>query len=57
MERLEHVPGPPYELSTAFQAALDAGEEIAALELGATRDLTHPEDVVVHNFPYLSEWE
>jgi choline kinase len=54
-ERLEHVPGPPFELATAFEAALDAGEEIVAIELGPTRDLTHPEDVVTHNFPYLVE--
>jgi NDP-sugar pyrophosphorylase family protein len=46
---------PPYELRDAFQGAIDAGHEIAAVEIGRTRDLTHPVDLVVENFPYLSE--
>lgn len=50
---LETVPGPPHELSHAFRRALAAGEEISALRLGPTRDLTRPEDVVRENFPYL----
>jgi dTDP-glucose pyrophosphorylase len=49
----ENLPGPPFELADAFQAGIDAGEPIEALELGATRDLTRPADVVTHNFPYL----
>jgi choline kinase len=49
LPRLEEVPGPPYELA----AAIGASVEVAALEIGPTRDLTHPEDVVVENFPYL----
>lgn len=44
----------PWELGSAFQAAIDAGEQIAAVEIGPTRDLTAPLDVVVENFPYLS---
>jgi dTDP-glucose pyrophosphorylase len=51
--RLEHLPGPPYELAVAFQAAIDGGERIDAIELGPTRDLTRPADVVLHNFAYL----
>jgi NDP-sugar pyrophosphorylase family protein len=43
----------PYELAVAFQLAIDAGEAIAAVEIGKTRDLTHPEDLVQENFPYL----
>jgi UDP-N-acetylglucosamine diphosphorylase / glucose-1-phosphate thymidylyltransferase / UDP-N-acetylgalactosamine diphosphorylase / glucosamine-1-phosphate N-acetyltransferase / galactosamine-1-phosphate N-acetyltransferase len=54
-EQLEEVPGPPFELASAFEAALEAGDQILAIELGPTRDLTHPADVVVHNFPYLSD--
>jgi choline kinase len=50
---LERVPGPPYELASAFQAELGAGTEVLALDVGPTRDLTRPEDVVVENFPYL----
>ena len=44
----------PWELGAAFQAAIDAGEQIAAVEIGTTRDLTAPLDVLEQNFPYLS---
>jgi dTDP-glucose pyrophosphorylase len=47
------LPGPPYELADAFQLAIDAGETIAAIEIGNTRDLTDPLDLVEENFPYL----
>jgi glucose-1-phosphate thymidylyltransferase len=47
---------PPFELANAFQAAVDAGARIAAIEIGKTRDLTDPLDVVKENFPYLSAW-
>ena len=52
-ERLEGVPGPPFELARAFQEAIDGGARVAAVEIGPTRDLTRPEDLVVENFPYL----
>lgn len=45
---------PPYELTAAFQLAIDAGERILAVEIGPTRDLTHPLDLVTENFPYLA---
>jgi hypothetical protein len=51
---LEGLPGPPYELSGALQRAIDAGHQIAGIEIGRTRDLTHPVDLVVQNFTYLS---
>jgi len=52
--RIEALPGTrPYELSTAFQQAIDAGEEIAGIEVGPTRGLTTPFDLLEHNFPYL----
>lgn len=44
----------PWELGNAFQAAIDAGEQIAAVEIGATRDVTTPLDLLERNFPYLS---
>ena len=44
---------PPYELENAFQAALDAGETVIAVEIAKTRDLTYPLDLVEENFPYL----
>jgi NDP-sugar pyrophosphorylase family protein len=43
----------PYELENAYQAAIDAGEAIVAVEIGKTRDLTDPLDLVKENFPYL----
>jgi NDP-sugar pyrophosphorylase family protein len=44
---------PPYELEKAFQSAIDAGETVIAVEIGSTRDLTYPLDLVEENFPYL----
>jgi len=43
----------PFELANAYQAAVDAGARIAAVEIGETRDLTDPLDLVEENFPYL----
>ena len=53
-ERLDCLPGPPYELAAAFQSAIDAGTTIAGVEIGPTRDLTHPLDLIEQNFRYLS---
>jgi dTDP-glucose pyrophosphorylase len=50
---LTSLNGPPFELAEAFTRALGEGKEIAALELGPTRDLTRPTDVILRNFPYL----
>jgi glucose-1-phosphate thymidylyltransferase len=51
---LDPLPGkPPYELSTAFQLAIDDGAEIRGIEIGPTRDLTTALDLVKENFPYL----
>lgn len=50
---LERLPGPPFELAVAAERALAAGQAVAAIEIGATRDITRPEDVVRWNFPYL----
>ena len=44
---------PPYELENAYQSAIDAGELVLAVEIGKTRDLTYPLDLVEENFPYL----
>jgi NDP-sugar pyrophosphorylase family protein len=44
---------PPYELENAYQSAIDAGETVLAVEIGKTRDLTDPLDLVEENFPYL----
>jgi glucose-1-phosphate thymidylyltransferase len=50
---LGDLPGPPFELAVAFQRAIDAGKPVAGVEIGQTRDLTHPADLVRENFPYL----
>ncbi len=50
---LDGLPGPPYELADVFRRALDARLAIAGIEIGKTRDLTHPVDLVQENFPYL----
>src|SRR6266550_4263529 len=44
---------PPYELEHAYQSAIGAGETVIAVEIGKTRDLTYPLDLVEENFPYL----
>ncbi|SRR6266516_7322915 len=50
---LAGLSGPPYQLSDAFQRAIDAGLAVAGVEIGKTRDLTRPVDLVQQNFPYL----
>jgi NDP-sugar pyrophosphorylase family protein len=44
----------PWELENAFRAAIAVGARIAAIEIGKTRDLTDPLDLVEENFPYLT---
>ena len=44
---------PPYDVAQAYQAAIDDGHPVAAIEIGPTRDLTTPLDFVRENFPYL----
>jgi CTP:molybdopterin cytidylyltransferase MocA len=43
----------PYELGRAFQRAIDAGERVAAVPIGPTRDLTRPLDLLEENVPYV----
>jgi NDP-sugar pyrophosphorylase family protein len=50
---LEGLGGPPFELAELFQRAVDDGLEIAAVEIGPTRDLTYPLDLLHENFTYL----
>jgi CTP:molybdopterin cytidylyltransferase MocA len=52
---VDALPGPPYELQTAFRRAGDDGFELARVELGPIRSLTTPIDVVSHNFDYLED--
>ena len=50
---LDDLPGPPFELALAFQRGIDAGLPVLGLEIGPTRDLTRPRDLVEQNFGYL----
>jgi CTP:molybdopterin cytidylyltransferase MocA len=52
---LEPLPGrPPYELADVFRRATDAGAGVSAIQVGRTRGLTSPVDLVRENFPYLA---
>ena len=42
----------PHELGRAFQRAVEQGMTVLGVEIGRTRDLTGPEDLVAENFPY-----
>jgi NDP-sugar pyrophosphorylase family protein len=51
---LEPLPGrAPHELTDVFQLAIDAGAAVSAIQVGRTRDLTTPTDLVRENFDYL----
>jgi CTP:molybdopterin cytidylyltransferase MocA len=51
---LDGLTGPPFELGVAFERAIAAGLRIAGIEIGKTRDLTFPLDLVEENFTYLA---
>jgi len=51
---LDGLGGPPFELSEAFQRLVEAGDTVHGIEIGPTRDLTHPLDCLEQNFPYLT---
>ncbi|MCW2975685.1 MAG: glucose-phosphate thymidyltransferase [Actinomycetia bacterium] len=50
---LDGLSGPPFELADVFKHALESNLAIAGIEIGRTRDLTRPIDLVKENFPYL----
>jgi GTP:adenosylcobinamide-phosphate guanylyltransferase len=45
---------PPYELENAFKRGVAAGLEVRTVDVGKTRNLTRPQDLVVENFSYLA---
>src|SRR6266536_3476052 len=49
---LDDLPGPPYEL---LQAVRQSGSEFARIQIGNTRDLTDPLDLVRENVSYLDD--
>lgn len=50
---LDSLSGPPFELADVFLRALESNRPIAGIEIGRTRDLTYPVDLVRENFSYL----
>ena len=52
---LDGLSGPPFELADVFKRALESKVSIAGIEIGKTRDLTYPVDLVKENFPYLGQ--
>lgn len=52
---LDSLAGPPFELAEAYQRAIDDGLRVSAFEVGPTRDLTDPLDLVQENFAYLNQ--
>jgi NDP-sugar pyrophosphorylase family protein len=57
MTYLASLGGPPFELAEAYRRAIDDGLRVSAFEVGPTRDLTDPLDLVKENFPYLNRNE
>lgn len=55
LPHLNDLPGPPFELKEAFGRAEAAGLSLASIELGPTRALTEPADLVRRNFVYLEQ--
>jgi NDP-sugar pyrophosphorylase family protein len=50
---LDGLSGPPFELADVFARAVESKRAIAGIEIGKTRDLTFPVDLVKENFNYL----
>ncbi|HEX7254923.1 MAG TPA: NTP transferase domain-containing protein [Gaiellaceae bacterium] len=52
---LDDLPGPPYELRTAFERMAESGLHVETIEIGPTRSITTPADLVRENFIYLED--
>jgi len=52
---LDDLPGPPHELLVAFRRMRESGLHVQTVEIGPTRNLTTPADLVRENFVYLEE--
>jgi CTP:molybdopterin cytidylyltransferase MocA len=52
---LDDLPGPPYELRVAFERMAESGLRVDTIEIGKTRNITTPADLVRQNFIYLEE--
>ena len=52
---LDGLSGPPFQLADVFERAVESKLAIAGIEIGRTRDLTFPIDLLKENFPYLGQ--
>ena len=52
---LDDLPGPPYELLAAFRRMAESGLRVEEFELGPTRSITTPADLIRENFIYLED--
>ncbi len=52
---LDDLPGPPHELRFAFGRAVQDGLTVETVQIGPTRNITTPADLVRENFVYLDE--
>ena len=52
---LDDLPGPPYELLSAFGRIAESGLPVETIEIGPTRQITTPADLVRENFVYLED--
>ena len=52
---LDDLPGPPHELLEAFRRMEEGGLHVHRAEIGPTRAITTPFDLVRENFVYLEE--
>jgi CTP:molybdopterin cytidylyltransferase MocA len=52
---LDDLPGPPHELLEALRRIGESGLHVQTAEIGPTRDITTPADLVRENFVYLEE--
>ena len=52
---LDDLPGPPYELLSAFGRIADSGLRVEPIEIGPTRTITTTADLVRENFVYLED--
>jgi glucose-1-phosphate thymidylyltransferase len=53
VESVRPSPNGMFELAAALQRAIGDGHTILGIEVSDTRDITRPEDLLLHNFPYL----
>ncbi len=56
LNNLKPSPAGVYELATALQNMIDDGKKVKGVFIKGSKDITRPEDVLKHNFPYLKSY-